>query len=115
MLGMSLDITTTQDMPWNSNFYYLMSQVFITVFSCYCTLAPVLHAHLKGTVDLQINLVVFYLTVTTALCTAVAAPVVHVVHGREYGNASNILSFVSSVLSVITASQLAAGVLKLGK
>lgn len=113
LLGMSLGNTT--NVPWDSSFYNLMSQVFITIFACYCTLAPVLHAHLKGTVDLQVNLVVFYFTVTAALCTAVAAPVVYVVHGRGYENASNILIFVSSVSSVITASQLAAGVLKLGR
>lgn len=118
MLGISLgqannnDTTTTR---WDSSFYNLMSQVFITILACYCTLIPVLHAHLAGSLDLKVNVVVFYVAVVAALCTAVSAPVVYVARGDNWESASTILNFVSSVSSVITASQLAAGVLKLSR
>lgn len=60
-------------------------------------------------------MLVFYITIGAGLCAAVAAPVVYVARGRDWEGVSNILNFVSSVSSVITASQLAAGVLKLGR
>lgn len=68
-----------------------------------------LHAHRNGNVNLQMNVVVFYFTIV--------APVVYVRRQGEesWENASNTLNFISSVSSVITASQLAAGVLRLGR
>lgn len=119
MLGLSLgkandDNTTAPTASrLDSSFYNLMSQVFITILACYCTLIPVLHAHLAGNVALQVNVIVFYFTIVAALCTAVSAPVVYVAQVKGWESTSDILNFVSSVSSVITASQLAAGVLKL--
>lgn len=123
MLGISLHTTTSNNddddagggSPYDAGFFNLVSQVLVTVLASYCTLIPVLHAHLRGGVDLRVNVVVFYVTVAAALGTAVAAPAVYVARGEHYEDKSNTLNFASSVFSVITASQLATGVLRLGR
>lgn len=116
MLGVSLHNSSNDGADasrWDSGFYNLMSQVLITILACYCTLIPVLHAHLNQ-VGLKVNDIVFYFSIVCALSTAVVAPVVYVARPQgDWENVSNVLNFVSSVCSVITASQLAAGVLKI--
>lgn len=123
MLGFSLAPSTPSGTNGgsrtDSNFYNFMSQTFMTILACYCTLLPVLHAHLNKRVGFQLGsvaIVVFYITVCVALVTAVAAPIVYVKAGTASAqNISNALGFASSVCSVVTASQLAAGVLELGR
>lgn len=114
-LGLSLDPNTTTS-RYDPNFYNLMAQLFLTVFACYCTLSPVLHAHLDKKINLQVNLHVFYIFIAIAVCAALVAPIVYVAASdAAHEGTSNVLAFVSSVSSAITASQLAAGVLKLGR
>lgn len=97
--------------PFTSDFYNLMSRVLITILACYCTLIPVLHVHPTGTKCLKIHDKVFYFIVVVTLATAIAAVVTRV---TKQDTASSILNFVSSLFSVITAGQLAAGVMNLG-
>lgn len=59
------------------------------------------------------SIVMFYSTVAAAVATAVAAPMYY--HKTAVVGISNALSFASSVCSVVTASQLAARVLQLGR
>lgn len=118
MLGFSVSHYTSPEnnTRFDDNFYNYMSQTFMTILACYCTLLPVLHAHLNKKVGFQLGevaIVVFYVTVGVALTTAVASPIVYAKSSST--SVSNALSFASSVCSVVTASQLAAGVLQLGR
>lgn len=114
ILGLSFK-TPDDGTRWDKNFYSLMSQVCLTIPACYYTLVPILHAHLNSRVGIQVNVFLFYFFLTAALATALAAPIIYVVHGKNYENISNLLNFTSSACSIIIACQLGAGVLKLGK
>ncbi|KAJ0108164.1 hypothetical protein J7T55_000129 [Diaporthe amygdali] len=102
----------------DNDFYNLLSQAFLTLLASYCTLLPVLHDALtreRSRVQLPVPTAVFYLSVIATICTAVAAPVTYA-KVREDSNRANIgntMNFVSSFFAVVTASQLAGGIMRI--
>lgn len=102
----------------DSGFYNLLSQTFLTLLASWCTVHPVLHNYLtkrRSRVPLPAHTVVFIFSYIATFCTAVAAPIAYArVRGQPWaGNIGNTMNFVSSFFTVVTASQLAAGVMRI--
>jgi hypothetical protein len=91
--------------------YTLMSQTFLQLLASYCTLMPVLAYNIKKR-KLSVNHYVFYFSTVASILTAIAAPIVFQVDPNSI--ASNLLNFISNMFSIVTATQLAGGVMKLG-
>lgn len=106
------------DKRLDSGFYSLLSQTFLTLLASWCTVHPVLHNYLtkhRRRVQLPAPTVVFILSFVATICAAVAAPVTYarLLDGDLAENVGNTLNFVSSFFTVVTASQLAGGVMRI--
>lgn len=91
--------------------FTLLSQTFLQLLANYCTLVPILAYNIKRK-RLSVNHYVFYFSTLASILTAIAAPIVFVQVPTSY--ASSILNFISNMLSIVTATQLAGGVIELG-
>lgn len=102
----------------DSGFYNLLSQTFLTLLASWCTVHPVLHNYLmkrRSRVQLPAPTVVFIFSFIATFCAAVAAPIIYA-RLRDPTSAANIgntMNFVSSFFTVVTASQLAGGVMRI--
>lgn len=106
------------DKRLDSGFYNLLSQTFLTLLASWCTVHPVLHNHLtkrRSRVPLPTPTVVFIFSVIATFCAGLAAPVFYArLSNRVLAeNIGNTLNFVSSFFTVVTASQLAGGVMRI--
>lgn len=102
----------------DSGFYNLLSQSLLTLLASYCTLLPILHDTLTRQhflVKLPVPTRVFYLLVLATISTAVAAPIAYAkLPGDDYAvNIGNTMNFISSFSAVVTASQLAGGIMRI--
>ncbi|KAH8763687.1 hypothetical protein F5883DRAFT_646091 [Diaporthe sp. PMI_573] len=102
----------------DSSFYNLLSQSFLTLIASWCTVHPVLHDHLskrRSRVELPAPKVVFIFSFLTTAFAAVAAPVAYSrLRDRALAeNIGNTMNFVSTFFTVVTASQLAGGVMRI--
>ncbi|KAL1865349.1 hypothetical protein Daus18300_007239 [Diaporthe australafricana] len=100
-------------------FYTLLSQSLLTLLASYCTLLPILHDTItrqQFLVKLPVPTRVFYLLVLATISTAVAAPITYAkVPGDDQHamNIGNTMNFISSFSAVVTASQLAGGIMRI--
>lgn len=104
--------------PLDSGFYNLLSQSFLTLLASWCTVHPVLHDHLnkrRSRVELPAPTIVFIFSFVATVCAAVVAPVTYAkVGNRELAeNIGNTMNFISTFFTVVTASQLAGGVMRI--
>lgn len=102
----------------DSGFYNLLSQSVLTLLASWCTVHPVLHDHLskqRSRVQLPAPTIVFILSFVATVCAAVVAPVTYArVGNRELAeNMGNTMNFISTFFTVVTASQLAGGVMRI--
>lgn len=104
----------------DSSFYNLLSQTFLTLLASWCTIHPVLHDHFtkrKSRVQLPAPTVVFIFSSIATFISAVAAPITYAslsLRDRAWAeNVGNTMNFVSSFFTVVTASQLAGGVMRI--
>lgn len=109
---------TDRNSPLDSGFYNLLSQSFLTLLASWCTVHPVLHDHLnkrRSRVELPAPTIVFILSFVATVCAAVIAPVTYAsVRDRELAeNMGNTMNFISTFFTVVTASQLAGGVMRI--
>lgn len=107
-----------QDSGLDSGFYNLLSQTFLTLLASWCTVHPVLHNHLtkrRSRVPLPAPTVVFIFSFVATFCAAMAAPIFYArLRNRAVAeNIGNTLNFVSGFFTVVTASQLAGGVMRI--
>lgn len=107
-----------QDERLDSGFYNLLSQTFLTLLASWCTVHPVLHNYLtkrRSRVQLPAPTVVFIFSFIATFCTAVAAPVIYarLPDRASAENIGNTMNFVSGFFTVVTASQLAGGVMRI--
>lgn len=108
------------DSRLDSGFYNLLSQTFLTLLASWCTVHPVLHNYLterRSRVPLPAPTVVFIFSFIATFCAAMAAPIFYArLSNRALaGNIGNTLNFVSGFFTVVTASQLAGGVMRIEK
>lgn len=106
------------DSHFDSGFCNLLSQTFLTLLASWCTVQPVLHNHLtkkRSRVQLPAPTVVFIFSFFATFCAAMAAPIFYArLRNRALAeNIGNTLNFVSSFFTVVTASQLAGGVMRI--
>ncbi|KAI1874436.1 hypothetical protein JX265_004644 [Neoarthrinium moseri] len=103
----------------NAAIYSVLSQAILQLLAIYCTVVPVLNDYLssKDARKLNVNFRVFFVSVIVSTTAAIAAPLTFgAIPAEPQGEmASAILAFASSVFSIITATQLASGVLKLDR
>jgi hypothetical protein len=104
--------------PLDNGFYNLLSQSFLTLIASWCTVHPVLHDHLSkrhSRVELPAPKLVFIVSFLTTVSAAILAPVTYARVGNRAlaDNLGNTMNFVSTFFTVVTASQLAGGVMRI--
>lgn len=106
------------DRRLDSGFYNLLRQSFLTLLASWCTVHPVLHDHLskhRSRVQLPAPTDIFIFSSVATFCAAVAGPIIY---ARLYDqdsaeNIGNTMNFVSIFFTVVTACQLAGGVMRI--
>lgn len=101
---------------YDSGFFNLLSQSFLTLLASWCTVHPVLHDHFskrRSRVELPAPTLVFILCFVATVCAAVAAPIFYaqLADRKSAENVGNTMNFVSAFFAVVTANQLARGVM----
>lgn len=119
LLGVAIFFYKTEqpDNTGGGDQYSCLSQALMQIVASYCTLVPVLQNQISPDSKQKIsvvNLSVFYLLVVLSMVTAIATPIVGwQQQWKDSPAASAVLSFASNVFAIITATQLALGIIKL--
>ncbi|KAI0177134.1 hypothetical protein BJ166DRAFT_585267 [Pestalotiopsis sp. NC0098] len=124
LVGISIQsiASSTQNTPGNSSdakctdsprFYSLVSSFFLQTLSAYCHLVPILDDHMRRK-DIDVHHYVFYVSILASMLAAVLAPILYCrsAQGPELSVAMN---FLANIFDVVTATQLAGGIMKLNR
>jgi hypothetical protein len=112
-LGISVASLQTENSKYDSALFNLLSQVVLQLLASYCTLMPILDDNLKYKV-VDVNHYVFYFSVAISVLTAIVTPLSYA-YAKDRPEVSVILNFVSSLFSIVTATQLAGGIMQLNR
>lgn len=94
-------------------FYSLVSSFFLQTLSAYCHLVPILDDHMRRK-DIDVHHYVFYVSILASMLAAVLAPILYC-RGAQGPELSVAMNFLANIFDVVTATQLAGGIMKLNR
>ncbi|KAF7522563.1 hypothetical protein G7054_g12087 [Neopestalotiopsis clavispora] len=97
----------------DSRFVGFLSSFFRQVLSSYCHLVPILDDHLRRK-EIDVHHYIFYFSIATSMLTAMLAPILYC--NKDEGlKLSIVMNFLANIFDVVTATQLAGGIMKLNR
>ncbi|KAK6208197.1 hypothetical protein LQW54_006978 [Pestalotiopsis sp. IQ-011] len=118
LVGISIQ-SLTENQPGNTKctnsprLYSLVSSFFLQTLSAYCHLVPILDDHMRRK-DIDVHHYVFYVSILASMLAAVLAPVLYC-SGAQVPELSVAMNFLANIFDVVTATQLAGGIMKLNR
>ncbi|ETS87653.1 hypothetical protein PFICI_01481 [Pestalotiopsis fici W106-1] len=97
----------------NPKFVGLLSSFFLQILSSYCHLVPILDDHMRRK-EIDVHHYIFYFSIATSMLTAMLAPILFCNKGKGL-ELSIVMNFLANIFDVVTATQLAGGIMKLNR